>query len=208
MTTPRPRLTREQAFATLTQAGFPTGTFTTNLGKQVPFNVLMVGIGAAESDLIIDAQGPPNRDGSIDRGWVQINSIHGYDDALLLSDPVYTAKAALQILLTQGVRAWAAYGHKGLAAEYPYARRMPPGMGGPDLTIGSRGALVVSLQQFLNRQREVEPALGYTRLVADGVYGRGTQAAVDKWKYRYHRDGLKPITDRTWAKMAAVGGLR
>lgn len=208
MTTPRPRLTREQAFAALTQAGWPTGTFATNLGKQVPFDVLAVAVAGAATDMLIDAEGPALADGSIERGWLPVSSLHGYDDALLTSDAVYTAKAALQVLLSRGVRAWDAYALRNAAGEYPYARRMPPGMGGPDLAVGSRGALVVSLQQFLNRQREADSSLGYRRLATDGIYGRGTQGAVDRWKHRFHRDSLTPITDRTWAKMAVVGGLR
>ena len=204
MTTPRPRLTREQAFEALTKAGWPTGLFRTNLGLTVPFPTLAVAIASAESDLYVDAQGPPNTDGTIDRGWLQINSVHGYDDALLKSDAAYTAAAALQILLQQGVRAWAAYGVRNAAlGNYPYARRMPPGMGGGDLASGSRGDLQRSLQAFLNRDLAL---VGSGRLVEDGAYGPKTQAQVTAWKRRFaSSDTVLPVTAQTWAAMSARG---
>jgi len=66
----------------LKQAGWPNNLIPT-----------MVAIGGAESRWRIDAVGGPNGDGTYDYGWLQINSIHGYDKARLLSDPVYTPRA-------------------------------------------------------------------------------------------------------------------
>lgn len=74
----------------------------------------MIAIGMAESGLRVDAINTSNRNGSVDRGWLQINSIHNYDASRLLSDPVYTANAGLNIWKGQGLRAWAVY-NKGLA---------------------------------------------------------------------------------------------
>lgn len=66
-------------------------------------------IGLAESNGEVDAQ-HTNSDGSIDRGWLQVNSVHKqYDPKKLLSNPVYTAKAGHDIYLTQGWRAWSTY---------------------------------------------------------------------------------------------------
>lgn len=66
-------------------------------------------IGLAESDGQVDAT-HTNSDGSIDRGWLQVNSIHTqFDPKKLLSDPVYTAKAGHDIYLTQGWAAWSTW---------------------------------------------------------------------------------------------------
>lgn len=47
-----------------------------------------------------------NADGSTDYGLWQINSVHGYDSERLLSDPIYNAKAAKEILESSGMGAW------------------------------------------------------------------------------------------------------
>ena len=91
-------LTVAQAADALRAAGWPAAV--------IP---IMVGIGRAESGLRVDAQSPPNRNGTIDRGWLQINSVHHYDPTRLLSDPVYTAQAALTIYQSQGLKAWSTY---------------------------------------------------------------------------------------------------
>ena len=195
------QLTREQAFAVLERVGFPAGQFRTNTGVDMPFLTLVVAIGGAESDLTINAQGPPNNDGSIDRGWKQINSVHGYDPTLLLSDPVYTAQAALQILLQQGVRAWAAYGVRNSEGAYPYVRKLPPSFGGPVVGIGTKSAREInkSVQAFLNSQGTTT-----TQLVVDGAFGPRSEAALLAWKKIHHNDGSKVADAETWRRM----GLR
>lgn len=71
---------------------------------------IMVGIGKAESGLRVEATSKPNRNGTIDHGWLQINSVHSqYDVARLISDPVYTAAAGLAIYKSQGLKAWSTY---------------------------------------------------------------------------------------------------
>jgi hypothetical protein len=63
----------------------------------------MIAIGGAESGWRIDAT-HTNDNGTEDDGWLQINSIHGYDRARLRRDPVYTAKAGLNVYKEQGTR--------------------------------------------------------------------------------------------------------
>jgi hypothetical protein len=48
-------------------------------------------------------------DGSTDYGLWQINSVHGYDSARLLSDPDYNAKAAVSVYSGSGWGAWTTY---------------------------------------------------------------------------------------------------
>lgn len=50
-----------------------------------------------------------NTNGTIDFGWLQINSVHGYDQTKLKKDPVYTARVAYQIYKSQGLEAWSTY---------------------------------------------------------------------------------------------------
>ena len=203
MTTPRPRLNRETALAVLDAAGFPSGPFTTNTGITTNFDVVFVAVATAESSLFIDAQGPPNPDGTIDYGFIQINSRHGFDSARLLSDAAYTAACGLQILLQQGVRAWAAYAVAQNGA-YPYARWMPPGLGGPDLAPGSSGDMVRSLQTFLNTQPTTT-----TPLEVDGGWAASTTSptgqAVKAWKVKNFNDGSVNVNGRTWAAMGKRG---
>lgn len=49
-----------------------------------------------------------NKDGSVDYGLWQINSIHGYNPQKLY-DPKFNAKAAVSIYKSQGPKAWATY---------------------------------------------------------------------------------------------------
>ena len=204
MTTPRPRLTREQALAALAQAGFTDVKITTNLGHSVPVRVLMTAIGGAESDLFVDAQSPSNSDGSVDNGWLQINSRAWpkYDPTLLRSDAVYCAKAGFQVFSIQGVRAWYAYQLKD-GTPGPYVRRMPPGMGGPDVGIGTKAAneVVRSVQAFLNR---ATPAAN-PQLVVDGAFGPKSEAALMAWKkVNLPADTSKVVSEVVWQKMGLL----
>ena len=49
-----------------------------------------------------------NKNGSVDYGLWQINSVHGYDPNKLYN-PLYNAKAAVAVYKKQGPRAWATY---------------------------------------------------------------------------------------------------
>lgn len=82
----------------LKEAGWPA--------KAIP---IMTAIGGAESGWKVDAVGGPNDNGTYDYGWLQINSVHGFDRERLLSDPVYTARAGLKIYRSQGLEAWSTY---------------------------------------------------------------------------------------------------
>jgi len=71
---------------------------------------IMAAIAMAESGGVVSAQGPPNSDGTVDRGLWQINSSHSQFDAQrLLSDPLYNARAAVSIERSQGLGAWTTY---------------------------------------------------------------------------------------------------
>src|SRR4051794_38430507 len=49
-----------------------------------------------------------NKNGSVDYGLWQINSIHGYNPQKLY-DPLYNAKAAVAVYKSQGPKAWSTY---------------------------------------------------------------------------------------------------
>lgn len=49
-----------------------------------------------------------NKNGSVDYGLWQINSVHGYDPQKLY-DPRFNAKAAVSIYKSQGLKAWSTY---------------------------------------------------------------------------------------------------
>lgn len=212
MTAPaaRPRLTRHQAFGLLAEAGFPSEAITTQIGLVAPLRVVLVATAEMESDLHVDAQGPPNSNGTVDRGWLQINAVHGFDADRLLTDPLYTAECAYDIYARQGVKAWSAYGRQWPAEDppYRYLRRMPPGYGGAPLIPNPPTArqrtdqreLTRSVQQHLNSVLPDAP-----RLTADGVFGRGTRARLLVWKRAHHNDGHDRIDARAWMKMTAQG---
>lgn len=130
-TTARPRGRRAGPADWLTQAGWAP--------NMIP---IMVAVGGAESGWRVDAESPPNDDGSIDYGWLQINSKHGFDPARLKSDPVYTARAGKQIYREQGLGAWSTYNngaYKSFMGQRPtvgFSRTRPGGdvPGAPDTT--------------------------------------------------------------------------
>lgn len=71
----------------------------------------MVAIAGAESGYRNDAVNDKNRNGSIDRGFMQINSIHAGNSwyPTDFNDPVQVAKAAKAIYDQQGLSAWSVY---------------------------------------------------------------------------------------------------
>lgn len=66
---------------------------------------LMVAIAKAESGMNPKAINH-NRNGSVDRGLFQINSIHGFVN---LEDPKTNIESAKKVYEKQGITAWAAY---------------------------------------------------------------------------------------------------
>jgi hypothetical protein len=75
---------------------------------------VMLAIAKAESGLTPDAVNNRNRNGSIDTGLFQINSIHGYDSEWL-KDVDNNIEAAKKVYEKQGLKAWAAYNNKSYA---------------------------------------------------------------------------------------------
>ena len=68
---------------------------------------IMIAIAKAESGMNPQAVNH-NRNGSIDTGLFQVNSVHGYD-GLLLFDPEKNIEAAREIYEKQGITAWASF---------------------------------------------------------------------------------------------------
>jgi hypothetical protein len=69
---------------------------------------VMLAIAKAESKLNPHAINRANRNGSVDVGLFQINSIHGYDEEFLKNED-NNLKVARKIYDTQGITAWSAY---------------------------------------------------------------------------------------------------
>lgn len=188
------QLIREEAFTALEKVGFPTGLFRTAHTGEVPFLTVMVAVGGAESDLTVDAEGPPNSNGTVDRGWLQINSVHGYDNERLLTDPAYTAQAAFNIFCAQGSRAWAAY------SSGAYVRRLPPVYGGTVLgktTMRSQPyELVKTVQARLNALKA-----SAVPLVVDGAFGAKTEAALIAWKKTTKLEPHGLVDGPTWTAL-------
>jgi hypothetical protein len=68
---------------------------------------IMIAIAKAESGMNPQAVNY-NRNGSIDTGLFQVNSVHGYD-GLSLFDPEKNIKAAREIYDKQGIQAWTSF---------------------------------------------------------------------------------------------------
>jgi hypothetical protein len=188
-----------EAAAALSNAGWPA--------VMIP---QMIAIGLAESGLRVDAVSPKNRNGTTDRGWLQINSVHGYDAGKLTSDPVYTAAAGLNIWKSQGLRAWSTY-NSGKAGptvvarvadglkKFPNVKPIDNPGNGPDLspgelvqagsgavdavTAGAKGVgdLVGAVTNRHTWVRVVEVVAGLGMVVAGGVLlSKGTVQAAGK----------------------------
>ncbi len=69
---------------------------------------VMIAIAKAESKLNPHAINRANRNGSVDTGIFQINSIHGYSEEFLKNED-NNLKVARKIYDTQGITAWSAY---------------------------------------------------------------------------------------------------
>lgn len=69
---------------------------------------IAVAVALAESGGRSDAVSPPNRNGTVDYGLWQVNSVHGYDPKSLLV-PTQNATAAHAVYRAQGWKAWSVY---------------------------------------------------------------------------------------------------
>jgi murein DD-endopeptidase MepM/ murein hydrolase activator NlpD len=108
-------------------------TIARNAGMPNP--QLMAAISMAESSGLTNAS-HRNSNGSVDSGLWQINSIHGYDQNRLKTDPMYNAKAAADILRKQGLKAWSVY-NSGAYRQYYKPGEQGAGVGA---LVGSPGA--------------------------------------------------------------------
>ena len=134
-------LTQPQAAAALKAAGWPAPLWPT-----------MVAIGQAESGLTVESVSKPNTNGTVDRGWLQINSVHGYDPHRLTTDPVFCAKAGLSIWHSQGLRAWSTYSSGAFHPFLPAAQRAatPAAMAQGASLLGDLGNLAGGANDLLN----------------------------------------------------------
>lgn len=112
-------LTGPQVAALVIENGFPE-----------EHRVIMVAIAKAESGWRTDAINTANRNGSVDRGLFQINSVHGYDPARLLSDPRFNTQCAKRIYDSQGLKAWSTYNADKHVAYMPEASQAVANAGG------------------------------------------------------------------------------
>lgn len=190
------QLSREEAVALLTTAGCPMTPVTSIAGPQVRAAVLLAGIGCAESDLTVAARSPQNKDGSYDNGIWQVNdkAWPTFSPTRLREDPQYCAGAAVYIMNKQGFRSWYSY-RLPSGVVGPYALKMPPGLGGPDLSLTTKpySLVVQSWQMFLNSTGEFPEVLD-----TDGDYGPKTDGATVLWKRRHFNDGVRAVNARTW----------
>ncbi|MGH3986689.1 MAG: hypothetical protein ACRDTZ_05150 [Pseudonocardiaceae bacterium] len=111
-------LTAVQVAQLVKEAGFPAQDQAT-----------MVAIAKAESGFRVGAVNTANRNGSVDRGLFQINSVHRYDANLLLRDARYNTKCAKEIYDRQGLRAWSTYNAGKHQAHMGEARQAVAGAG-------------------------------------------------------------------------------
>lgn len=63
----------------------------------------------AEFDNVAHGFQPEGSPYQWDRGWPQINSIHGFDATRLLRDPAYAAACARSVYNRQGFQAWSTF---------------------------------------------------------------------------------------------------
>jgi hypothetical protein len=131
---------------------------------------LMGGIAKAESggDPKADNTGL-NSDGSVDRGLWQINSVHGYP-ATKLFDPLFNARAAKDILGSQGLSAWSTYNNGSVSdrgvVKGALAQRMRAAISGRSSGAGGGGG---------PRIPPVEESVGGARM----IQGIGAGRVVD-----------------------------
>lgn len=117
-----------QVAALVKAAGFPASV-----------HVTMVAIAKAESGWNTTAINTANSNGSIDRGLFQVNSIHRYDAARLLSDAQYNTECAKRIYDLLGLGAWAVYKqgkHEKYMAEARQAVAQSDGVSGSPVLSG------------------------------------------------------------------------
>ncbi len=79
---------------------------------------------------------------------------------------------------------------------------VPSSWPGTVLTIGSTGNKVRQMQEQLNRIARAYPAL--PTITADGIYGPGTQEAVEKFQSVFGLPVTGEVDFRTWYKISEI----
>lgn len=72
----------------------------------------------------------------------------------------------------------------------------------PELKKGDLGPFVIMLQSLLNDEKMAKP-----KLVLDGVFGKGTKAAVIKYQMSESDEGLRTdgvVDDATWRSITTL----
>lgn len=79
--------------------------------------------------------------GTTDYGPFQVNSVHGFNPHLLMTDPAYTTRAAIKVYKSQGLQAWSTYNNgdykdylNGGTSAPKYGGSRPGGSNSPDPT--------------------------------------------------------------------------
>lgn len=113
------RVSPAQMAVALRRAGFPI--------PQIP---VMVAIGLAESGGNVLAENHSNRNGTVDYGVWQVNSVHGFNPATLLTLDG-NAAAAKTVYDKQGLGAWSTYNS---GSYRPFLTAGTAGASSPDAT--------------------------------------------------------------------------
>lgn len=181
-------------------------------GQAIPQTQWVTGAAIAKAELGLCSDATNNNtNGSIDYGLFQINSIHPYDDAdpTRLFEPSYNTVAAIEIYNDSGSwRPWSTYNASRYTQFLGEAQaaydRVVGGEGPPPPTCeiawgtvraGERGSVVSAVQYLLNARGGA--------VVADGVFGPNTQAAVAAFQGTSGlvADGI--VGPQTWAALTA-----
>ncbi len=109
-----------------------------------------------------------------------------------LGDRGYTAIEILRYYYGSSMYINIAEGISGIPASWP----------GHDLSIGSTGSKVRQLQEQLERISRAYPAI--PRIVADGVYGKNTQTAVERFQSVFGLPVTGVVDYNTWYEISNI----
>ena len=109
-----------------------------------------------------------------------------------LGDQGYSAIEILRYYYGDSMYIGVAEGISGIPASWP----------GYDLSIGATGSKVRQMQEQLARISRAYPAI--PRIAADGVYGRSTQDAVEKFQSVFGLPVTGVVDYRTWYEISNI----
>lgn len=109
-----------------------------------------------------------------------------------LGDQGYSAIEILRYYYGSSMYIGVAEGISGIPASWP----------GYDLSIGSTGSKVRQMQEQLARISRAYPAI--PRIAADGVYGRSTQEAVEKFQSVFGLPVTGVVDYNTWYEISNI----